>query len=403
MVRIEDYTPIVGSTEIDSIRELAEHVKGAKVVHINATPFGGGVAEILNCIVPLAKSVGIDAIWQTMKGETDFFLTTKKIHNALQGDNAVELTEDMMRVYRGTNRSNASQLDLDGEVVVIHDPQPLPLIEGGRDGKWVWRCHIDTSSPNKKVWSLINGYIKKYDAVIFSLERYVPRDLSKMRVLIDYPTIDPLSAKNAPLSTGEIQKVLDRYDVDPDRPIVGQVARFDPWKNPLGAIDVYRRVKEKIPNLQLLMIGSFANDDLDGVEWHKKAVKYAGGDRDVHILTNLDGVLHKEVNAFQRSLSVALQLSIREGFGLTVTEALWKGVPVVGTKAGGITLQVIDGVTGYLVESLEKAAESAELLIRRPWLARELGHAGIQHVRLNFLITKGLKNYLRMHIELVGK
>jgi len=277
------------------------------------------------------------------------------------------------------------------------------LREGGREGKWVWRCHIDTSSPNTKVWSLINGYIKKYDAVIFSLERYVPRDLSKMRVLIDYPTIDPLSAKNAPLSTGEIQKVLDRYDVDPDRPIVGQVARFDPWKNPLGAIDVYRRVKEKIPNLQLLMIGSFANDDLDGVEWHKKAVKYAGSDRDVHILTNLDGVLNKEVNAFQRSLSVALQLSIREGFGLTVTEALWKGVPVVGTKAGGITLQVIDGVTGYLVESLEKAAESTELLIRRPWLARELGHAGMQHVRLNFLITKGLKNYLRMHIELVGK
>jgi len=403
MVRIEDYTPIVGAGEVESIKEMAEHVRGAKVEHINATSFGGGVAEILNRLVPLARSVGIDAEWKTLSGDEDFFLTTKRIHNALQGDGTIEISEGMMRHYIDTNDLNASKLNDSSEVVVIHDPQPLPMIDHKTTGKWVWRCHIDTSSPNIKVWNLINGYVKKYDAAIFSLEKYVPEDLAQMRVLIDFPTIDPLSAKNASMSASEVLKILERYGIDPDRPIIGQVARFDPWKNPLGVIDTYRRVKEKIRNVQLIMIGSFANDDLEGTEWHNRTVRYAQGDKDIHILTNLEGVLDKEVNAFQRSFNVALQLSLREGFGLSVTEALWKGVPVVGTKAGGIPLQVIDGVTGYLVGSLEEAADATRQLIKRPWAARELGYAGMQLVRLNFLITKGLKSYLRMHIELVGK
>ena len=403
MVRIEDYAPIVGRGEIESIKELAEHVKGAKVLHVNATKFGGGVAEMLNRVVPLARSVGLRAEWETIHGDKDFFSVTKKIHNALQGDGSVLLDEEMMRLYLETNRRNASIITYDGEVVVIHDPQPLPLIENKRGGKWVWRCHIDTSSPNMGVWSRLSAYVRMYDAAVFSLERYIPKDLHGMRVLIDYPTIDPLPVKNMQLSPTEIQKVLERYGVDPERPIVGQVARFDPWKNPTGAIDVFRMVRNDLDDLQLLLIGSFALDDAEGEEWYNKTVKYAGGDRDIHILTNLDGVMDKEVNAFQRSFNAALQLSTREGFGLTVAEALWKGVPVVGTKAGGITLQVIDGVTGYLVDGIEEAAERVKILIKKPWLARELGYAGRQHVKLNFLITKGLKNYLRMHIDLVGK
>jgi len=402
--RIEDYIPIVGKGEVNSILELAERVKGAKVIHINATAYGGGVAEMLKSLVPLARSVGLNAIWQVLKGEPEFFNVTKRIHNALQGDRSANLTKDMEETYFRVNKLNAESLDLYGDVVVIHDPQPLPLINyrGDGAGKWVWRCHIDLSDPNPAVWSFTKQFIEKYDALVFSLERYIPRDLKSVKVFIEYPTIDPLSEKNIPLRQTDILKVLERYDVDPDRPIIGQVARFDPWKNPLGVIDVYRKVKEKIPDVQLLLIGSFAHDDPEGSAWYRKTVAYAGNDRDIHVLTNLDGVMDFEVNAFQRSFVVALQLSIREGFGLSVTEALWKGVPVVATRVGGIPLQVIDGVTGFLVNSLEEAAEKTILLIKRPWLARELGQYGMQHVKLNFLVTKGLKDYLRMHIELVG-
>lgn len=403
MVVIEDYVSIVGKGEVESIKELAEHVKGAKVLHVNATKFGGGVAEILSRVVPLARSVGLKAEWETIQGDKEFFWVTKKIHNALQGDESVFLDGEMIRLYLDTNKRNASIICNDAEVVIIHDPQPLPLIDNKKDGKWVWRCHIDTSNPNMEVWSRLSGYVRRYDAAIFSLERYIPKDLAGMKVLIEYPTIDPLSGKNVQLSPNEIQGVLERYDVDPERPIVGQVARFDPWKNPTGVIDAFRMVRNDLEDVQLLMIGSFARDDPEGEEWYNKTVKYAGEERGIHILTNLDGVTDKEVNAFQRSFTVALQLSTREGFGLTVAEALWKGVPVVGTKVGGITLQVIDGVTGYLVNSIEDAAERIRLLVKKPWLARELGYAGRQHVKLNFLITKGLKNYLRMHIDLVGK
>ncbi len=278
----------------------------------------------------------------------------------------------------------------------IHDPQPLPLVEHRRNGKWVWRCHIDMSKPNDSVWKLLKRFVEKYDLAVFTMERYISRDFRR-RFLIEYPCIDPLSDKNKPLSHTKILDVLERYDIDPDRPIIGQVARFDKWKNPLGVIDVYRLVKRKVRDVQLLLIGVFAHDDPEGEEWYRKTLDYADADRDIHILTNNDGVGDIEVNALQRSLTVALQLSIRKGFGLTVTEALWKGV-----RVGGIPLQVIDYVTGFLVDDLKNAAEKTEILIRRPWLARQFGRNGFEHVKNNFLITKALKNYLRMHIELVG-
>ena len=401
--RLEDYEHIIGKDEIVSILELAERVKGAKVIHVNSTAYGGGVAEILKNLIPLAKSAGLDAKWEVMKTTLEFTKVTKSIHNALQGDREIKLTDEMMNIYLSINRENAEALDLEGDVLFIHDPQPLPLVEYRGDGRWVWRCHIDMSDPNPQVWGKLKPYVEKYDALVFSLERYVPRDVRRMLVFIRYPSIDPLSEKNRPLQVSEILKILEKYDVDPDRPIIGQVARFDPWKDPLGVIDLYRMVREKIPEVQLLLIGSFAHDDPEGLEWYEKTMKKAEPYRDVHVLTDRDGVRDKEVNAFQRSFSVALQMSIKEGFGLAVTEALWKGVPVVARRAGGIPLQVIDGITGFLVKELDEAAEKVVTLLRRPWLARELGHAGREHVKRNFLITRDLKDYLRIHIDLVGK
>ena len=400
---IDEYRSIVGSDEVESIIELAERVKGAKVVHVNATAYGGGVAEILKNLVPLARSVGLRAKWETLKADSKFFGITKSIHNALQGNKNVVITDEMKHHYLSVNMKNAEDLDLNGDVVMIHDPQPLPLIERKNAGKWVWRCHIDISDPNLIVWRLVREFIKKYDAMVLSSERYMPKDLTRMKMFIRYPPIDPLSDKNRPLRQSEIEKVLRRYGIDPDRPIIGQVSRFDPWKDPIGVINTYLKVKEKVPGTQLLLIGSFAHDDPEGSSWYRKTIDYAKPYRDVHILTNMDGVGDREVNALQRSFTVAMQLSIREGFGLAVTEALWKGVPVVGRRAGGIPLQVIDGITGFLVNGIEEAASRVIMLIRRPWLARELGHNGSMHVRRNFLITRNLKEYLRMHIDLVGK
>jgi len=400
---IEDYRAIVGNDEVNSILELVKRVKGAKIVHVNATSYGGGVAEMLKSIVPLANSIGLKAKWEVLKADSEFFKITKGIHNALQGNREVALTEDMKNYYLRVNEKNSNDLDLEADVVIIHDPQPLPLISYRRNGKWVWRCHIDISNPNPLVWKFVRNFIIKYDAIILSSEKYIREDIRGMKIFIRYPSIDPLSEKNKPLHQNEIEKVLNRYGIDPDRPIIGQVSRFDPWKDPLGVIDTFLKVKEKIPEVQLILVGSFAHDDPEGVKWYQKTVDYAKPHRDIYILTNLDGVRDYEVNALQRSLTVALQLSIREGFGLAVTEALWKGVPVVARRAGGIPLQVIDGVTGFLVNNIEEAANMVIKLIKRPWLARELGQNGFIHVKRNFLITRDLKDYLRMHIDLVGE
>lgn len=399
---IERYQSIVGQDEIETIQSLAKRIEGSRVLHVNATRYGGGVVEMLKSLVPLANAVGLDAVWETIDGDREFFRITKSIHNALQGDLEVTLTPEMFEHYVEVNRKNASRLHLDSDVVVIHDPQPLPLIEHRSAGKWVWRCHVDLSEPNTAVWNRLANLVAKYDLCVFSMGKYVPSNFAG-RVLIDHPCIDPLSEKNMPLSASQVAKTLERYDIRPDDPIIGQVSRFDKWKNPLGVVDVYRKVRQAVPDLQLLLVGSFASDDPEGKEWFKKTLDYAGSAHDVHILSNEDGVGDLEVNAFQRSLIAALQLSHKEGFCLGVTEALWKGVPVVATRAGGIPLQIIEGMTGFLIESLDEAATRVQSLIKMPWLARQLGRNGTEHVRQNFLITKRLREYLRMHIELVGR
>jgi len=403
---LSDYEPIIGSDEVRTIMSLAERVRGAKVIHVNATPYGGGVVEMLKSLVPLSRSVGLNVKWEVITADPDFFRTTKRIHNALQGDMEIKLTEEEIRHYLEVAEKNASELDLESDVVIIHDPQPLPIIKyvTNRSFPWVWRCHIDLANPNPSVWAVLKPYVLMYDVLVFTMETYVPRDVKGPKIFIRRPSIDPLSPKNKPLSQSEILKVLNRYGVDPDRPILGQVSRFDRWKDPLGVIDTFKLVKEKTPDVQLVMIGAFAYDDPEGVEWYRRTVKYAEGLKDVHILTDHDGVGDYEVNAFQRASTVIVQLSIREGFGLVVTEALWKGTPVVATRAGGIPLQIIDGVTGYLVDirNYVTAARRVVELMRRPWLARILGNNGREHVRRNFLITRLLRDYLRMHIDLVS-
>lgn len=399
--KIRDYVPIVGEDEVMNIIELASRVKGAKITHVNTTKNGGGVAEILKSLVPLTRSLGLRTKWEILDGGENFFSVTKKIHNALQGDHSIAITRKMEKIYLSVNNRSAKSLSLDSDVVVVHDPQPLPLIESKKSGKWIWRCHIDTSDPAPAVWRFLRKFVMKYDALVFSRENYIPRDVRGIKVFVRHPTIDPLSEKNRPMDHGEVLDILERFDIDPNRPIIGQVSRFDPWKNQLGVIDVYKKIRSRMPDLQLLLVGSFAGDDPEGKEWYQKTIAHASGCRDIHVLTNRDGVGDKEVNAFQRSFRVGLQLSIKEGFGLTVAEALWKGTPVVGTRAGGITLQVINGVTGFLVRDLREAADRVEQLLRMGWLARMLGRNGEEHVRRNFLITKDLRNYLRIHIELV--
>lgn len=398
---LKDYTEIVGENEINEIRTLAEKLADKSVVHVNSTSFGGGVSEILRRLVPLMKNVGMNAEWKVIKGDKEFFNVTKTFHNALQGKE-IELTENMEKVYLRYNQLNANLLDLDYDYVVIHDPQPLAIISYRDEGKgkWIWRCHIDLSRPNEEFWSFLEPFLANYDAFIFSLKKYVKSPLEKRNVAIISPSIDPLSDKNKPLPEDRILSTLERYDVDPNRPILIQVGRFDPWKDPLGVIDVYRKVKKKVPGVQLLLITSMAPDDPEGWVYYERTARHAGEDYNIHLLTDFMGVGNLEVNAFQRSSDVALLKSIREGFGMTVTEALWKRVPVVGGNVGGIPLQVIDGVTGFLVNTVDEAAEKTLYLLRNPKEAKEMGKRGREHILRNFLITKHLKDYLNLFIQL---
>ncbi len=400
---LKDYTEIVGENEIHEIQTLAEKLAGKSVVHVNSTSFGGGVSEILRRLVPLMKDVGINAEWKVIKGDKEFFDVTKTFHNALQGKE-IELTENMKKVYLRYNELNANLLDLDYDYVVIHDPQPLAIINYSpeRKGKWIWRCHIDLSQPNEEFWSFLEPFLANFDAFIFSLKKYVKSPLEKRNVDIISPSIDPLSDKNKPLPENLVLSTLEKYDVDADRPILTQVARFDPWKDPLGVIDVYRKVKKKMPKVQLLLITSMALDDPEGWTYYERTVRHAGEDYDIHLLTDLLGVGDLEVNAFQRASDEAMLKSLREGFGLTVSEALWKEVPVVGGNVGGIPLQIINGKTGFLVNTVEEAVEKTLYLLKHPKAAEEMGKKGKEHVKENFLITRHLKDYLKLFLRLTN-
>jgi trehalose synthase len=394
---LDKYAPIIGDQKINEIKDLANNLIGKSVCHINSTSFGGGVAEILHRLVPLMQDVGLKADWRLIKGSDEFFNVTKAFHNGLQGMN-IPLTDEMKKTYLEYNEANANRLDLHHDFVVVHDSQPAAIISHQkiRVGKWIWRCHIDLSNPNPEFTSFLVPIICQYDSLIFTMEQYVPEPLKSKKVAIIPPSIDPLSDKNKPLSEDIILSILDKYSIDPEKPIITQVSRFDPWKDPLGVIDAYRIVKKEMPAVQLLLIASMAKDDPEGWTYYEKTARHAADDLDIHLLTDLKGVGDIEVNAFQRASDVILQKSTREGFGLSVTEALWKEVPVVGGNVGGIPLQIVDGVNGFLVNNVQETAERTLHLLKHPIEAKEMGVKGKEHVLKNFLITRHLEDYLKL-------
>ncbi len=401
-VELEDYIKIVGEKQIENIKTIGDKLRGKSVTHVNSTSYGGGVAEILHSLVPLMRDAGLDVHWEVMKGSYEFFNVTKKIHNALQGLN-VHLTREEEYTYLEFNRMNSELTIVDTDIVMVHDNQPAALVQffPYKNNKWIWRCHVDLSTPNLGVWSFLEQYIGRYDAAVFTAKEYVIPSLKIPEIAIRPPSINPISEKNIDLSESKTNEILRRYDLNPDHPIICQVGRFDPWKWQLGAVDVYRLIKKQIPDVQLILAAGMASDDPEGWLYLEKTARHAGEDPDIHLLTDLKGVRDLEINAFQRASQVVLQMSTREGFGLTVAEALWKGVPVVGRKVGGIPLQIIDGVTGYLVDTVEQAAEKALYLLRNREEAKRMGANGKEHVKQNFLIINHLKDYLLLFADLL--
>lgn len=396
-LQVEAYAPLAGEAAVERIRALARPLEGLRVAHVNATSYGGGVVELLYPLVGLMNGLGIPTEWWVLEGTDAFFQVTKTAHNGLQGADVV-IDSTMQETYREVNVAN-SRFDWDAyDVVVIHDPQPAALasLVGERKARWLWRCHIDLSAPNPDVWSWIRPYLTAYDGTIFSLAQYVQKDLATPLVAIIPPSIDPLSEKNRDLEPAEVAAVLQRFGLDGSRPIITQVSRFDPWKDPLGVIDAYRMVKKEIPQVQLLLVGSMATDDPEGWTFYDRTLRRAGEDSDIFILANLHGIHHREVNAFQRASDVIIQKSLREGFGLTVTEGLWKGRPVVGGNAGGIPIQVLDGQNGFLVDSVETCAERTSWLLEHADEARQMGARGREHVREHFLVTRDLEDHLQL-------
>ncbi len=395
---LADYTHIVGRGLVEQINELSAPLKGKRVLHVSATAFGGGVSEILYTIVPLMRDVGLDAHWQVIFGKEEFFNATKLLHNSLQGDPAT-LTAEQWELFDEFNAMNAEGLQGEWDAIVVHDPQPIGLRRGAAEagGKWIWRCHIDLSEPNPEPIERLRPLISEYDASVWHMEQYVPAGIDgNPGIKIIPPAIDPLSPKNMAFSPEDASFVCGQFGIDIDRPLITQVSRFDPWKDPMGVIDAYREVTAEIPEVQLALVGSMATDDPEGWEFFQKTFEYADSDPDIKILNNLNNVGAIEVNAFQSQSDVVLQKSIREGFGLTVTEALWKGRPTIAGNVGGIPLQIKNGETGFLVDSSQECAHRATEILADPELGKRLGRGGKEHSREHFLSPRLLRDWLRL-------
>jgi trehalose synthase len=402
---LADYATIATRGLMEEIRRLAEPLRGKRLVHLSATAFGGGVAEINYALVPLMRDAGLDAEWRIIAGAEEFFAVTKTIHNALQGDE-VGLTETQQEVYRRFQALNAEDFTDDYDYVLVHDPQPAGMIEHFPDSlaHWIWRCHIDLSQPNPDVLGFLLPWLARYDAAIFHMQEYVPRAADLPPAYIWPPAIDPLTPKNMALSPEDAAYIVDQFGIDVERPLLTQVSRFDPWKDPLGVIDAYRIVKAEHPEVQLALVGSMAHDDPEGWDYYNRTVNYAEGDPDVYILSNLNNIGSVEVNAFQVHSNVAIQKSTKEGFGLTVTEALWKTRPVVASRVGGIVAQIQDGETGWLVDphSPEQCAQACIEILADPAAARQRALRGKEYVRRNFLMPRLLRDWLVLLNKLDG-
>ena len=388
---LADYQEITGQSVIDELRVLADRIQRRSIQHINSTAVGGGVAEILTRLIPLLRELGLEATWDVIKGDQSFFNVSKAFHNALHGK-PEDITGQMLEVYRANTEMNLQEVNLHADVIMIHDPQPLGLIarrkEIGRD--WIWRCHIDVSRPIPHVWEFLRPYVEQYSAAIFSMPEF-----AQQLPIAQYdvpPSIDPLSDKNRPLSKEDIQRVFEKYHMDHERPLLTQISRFDRLKDPVGVIAAYRLVKKR-HDCHLLLAGGGATDDPEGAEVLKEVQEAAASDPDIHVL-ELPPFSDLEINALVRGSTIVIQKSIREGFGLTVSEALWKKKAVVAGAVGGIKIQVIDGVTGFLVHSIEGAATQIAQLLRDRRLRERMGENGYEHVKQNFLLTRHVKDYM---------
>lgn len=402
MTRLLDaYADIAGQDVINHLRQLAEPLHGIKVVHVNSTRIGGGVAEILDKLVPLMQDLSIDTSWEVLEGNEEFYQCTKGMHNALQG-NHMQIADHLLRAYEQVNRDNAETLRgklEEADFVFIHDPQPAPLLLNcpNRRGKWIWRCHIDASRPFRPVWKYLRRFVREYDASIFSLAGFA-QTLPHPQYIIP-PSIDPLSEKNMELPEDDIRAVFTDFQLDPGRPLLVQVSRFDRFKDPLGVIRAYRLVKKFVPGQQLVLAGGGATDDPEGEIVLHEVLEAAAGDPDIHVQL-LPPDSNRTINALQRAADIILQKSVREGFGLTVTEAMWKGKPVIGGNTGGIRLQVINFNTGFLVNTPEGAALRIRYLLHQPEKMREIGNKAKEFVRENFLLTRHLREYLTLILSL---
>ncbi len=399
---LDKYSGICGPDVIDQLRQLVTPLKGARVIHVNSTRKGGGVAEILAKLVPLKKELGIDVSWEVIEGDADFFKCTKGFHNALQG-NKVEIPRSLLTNYEETNRRNSEDLRSkleDADIVFIHDPQPAPLLDycPDRKGKWIWRCHIDASKPYRPVWKYLRNFVSGYDASVFSLAAFA-QPLPHVEYLIA-PSIDPLSEKNIELDPSEVESVVSGLGVDLERPVMTQVSRFDIFKDPVGVIRAYRLTKKFIPTLQLILAGGEAADDPEALSVLDEVRTAANDDPDIHIML-LPADAHRSINAIQRASDIILQKSLKEGFGLTVTEAMWKGKPVIGGDTGGIRIQVVNHQTGFLVNTPEGAALRARYLLFHRALLHKMGEKGRNFVRENFLLTRHLREYLTLMVSLL--
>jgi trehalose synthase len=392
---LQEYAKITGTDSVEQLQALAQPLRGMKMVHVNSTRSGGGVAEILQKLIPLLVELGIDAHWEIITGEELFYDCTKRLHNGLQG-NRVTLTESLLRLYEETNASNAERLRTTletADAVFIHDPQPAPLLSlcPQRRGPWIWRCHIDVSHPDRRVWQYLRHQVAGYDASIFSLASFA-QPLPHPQYLIA-PSIDPLAEKNIDLPAEEIARTCEHLGIDLQRPMILQVSRFDRFKDPVGVIQAFQMAQHFRPGLQLVLAGGTASDDPEGAAVYREAELQANGDPDIQ-LRLLPADAHRTINALQRAAEVVLQKSLREGFGLTVTEALWKSRPVIGGDTGGIRLQVFDYHTGFRVSSPEGAALRIRYLLQRPQRAAAMGDKGHRYVRDNFLLTRQVREYL---------
>ncbi len=400
---LDDYAAVAGKDAIEHLKQLASLLKGMRVVHVNSTKVGGGVAEILTKLIPLKRELGLDVKWEVVRGEEKFYECTKMFHNSLQGE-SIPIKDELLKIYEETNAYNAEDLRSklqDADFVFIHDPQPLLLLRNtpNRKGKWIWRCHIDLSHPYRPVWRYLRKFASEYDASIFSLADFA-QALPNIQYLIP-PSIDPLSDKNKDLPQETINKVYEEFELDPDRPIMLQVSRYDRFKDPIGVIRAYRMAKKFSPGLQLVLAGGGATDDPEGEQVLAEVQAEAGGDPDIHILL-LPADANLTINALQRAATVVLQKSLKEGFGLTVTEALWKGKPVIGGNTGGIRLQVINHHTGFLVNTPEGAALRMRYLLQRPDTVQEMGRKGKEFVRTNFLNTRNLREFLTLMVAFIN-